>query len=639
MCDAVLANSASISASGKDILEQVSYPNSQSSSQNVLEHLERSNLFLVPLDDERQWYRYHPLFAGFLQERLLKTQPDRWAELHRRAAEWCEANGMIAEAVNHALALGDARQALFLVEQIAEAIWMSGEMVRLSGWLQALPDEMIRSRPRLCIFHAWILNIKAEYEARDARLQDVARSLEREDLSVQERSVIQGMLATTRAIVAIMCGDAASAKELCSQALELLPDENLVWRCVVYRNLGNAYLLDDRAEAARQVFCQAYEISQQAGNIYMALISMYELGELDIALGRLRQAARTLEQALQLAEEKGAPGLTITGALHVGLSEVLREWNDVEAGVQHAQAGIELGQRDGSVGVQVSGYTRLAGLLQAGGDANGAEQALQKALSLAPSLRRVAFIAHQDAQARLWWRQGNPLAALRWLEQSGLNMDGEISFGVEAGYLTLARCLLYQKKLDDAYRLLARLQQTAERAGRLGRVIEILTLQALTLQAQGNGAAALERLKECLVQAEPEGYLRLFLDEGKSMQLLLEKFVSWIEKKDPFQNQKTEQILMAFAQKILAAYPDRGTNRVSIQNHPSNFLNISEALSARELDVLRLIAAGLSNQEIARELVVAPSTVHWHTKNIYGKLNVHNRTQASWHARQLGLVG
>lgn len=625
-----------------------------SRGQAILEHLERANLFLAPLDDERRWYRYHPLFASFLRERLRRTRPERWAELHRRAAEWCERNGLIAEAVDHALALGDSGQAVRLVERIAEAIWKRGEMARLWGWLKALPDEVIRSRPRLCIFHAWLLNIKGEFKAREERLRDVqARLSEDEPGDPQERRLIQGMLAAMQGIVAGMEGEPAAAFDFCREALECLPAENPDWRCVVYRNLGNAYLLDGQTALARQAFCQAYELSQRAGNTYMALISLYEMGELDLVLGQLRRAAGLFQAGLQLAAEHGAPGLTITGALHVGLSEVLRQWNHLEAGVQHARAGIELGFQDGSLGVRITGLARLAMLARALGDGAAATRALEKAMQLAPGLKRTAFIAHQEAQARLWgewvnppptagffapgWNDRSSLQARqaafdRWEKETGISLEDAPTCLNEAGSIVLARLLLSSGRLEQAAGLLARLRQAAEAAGRTGRLVEILALQALAWQARGKTDEALGVLEECLALAGPEGYVRVFLDEGERMRALLAAAAARLK----------DAKVLEYVRSLLAAFDGGGRSGVGgvdfSRPASGQHASLVEPLSERELDVLRLMAAGLTNQEIASRLVVAASTVHWHTKNIYGKLSVHSRTQAVCKARQLGLV-
>lgn len=615
------------------ILERLTGPlcdalTGRNDGREMLGSLEKANLFLIPLDDHRRWYRYHHLFARFLRDRLKQTDPEHWPALHRRAMEWYEDNGYLAEAVDHALTVGDTEQALPLVEQVAEEIWMNGEMVRLLGWLEALPDELMRARPRLCIFHAWIANIMGEFERRDQRLDEAEKCLSCPDDEQFDRDLMQGMLAATHGIVAIMEGNASRTLELCQQALAHLPEDNLVWRCVVKRNLGNAYLLEDKTQAAHLAFTEAVADSRRAGNTYMALISMYELAELQIVLGQLHHAEHTCRTALQLAAERGAPGLTIVGALHIALGEVLRERNQLEEARAHALAGIEYGLRDRSIGVRVCGYTRLGAIEAARGEYKAADEAYLKAMQLAPRLVRTAFIAHQDAQARLWSRQGDRKAATRWVQQADLQPSSEITLLNEAGYLTLARLLLAERQLDEAHGLLERLEEAAKAAGRTGRVIESRLLRAQLYHVQGETNQAENLLVQALVLAEPEGYLRVFLDEGE----VIRQLVRQIRQSAPPGPVRVylDQLLEAFGDEVEAGPATNGGGL--FRGH------LVEPLSEREMDVLRLISAGLTNQEVAQELVVATSTVHWHTKNIYRKLDVSSRTQASLRARELGIL-
>lgn len=630
------------------ILDRLSGPlcdavTGQPQSQQMLEDLERANLFLLPLDDDRHWYRYHRLFADFLRERLRQTRPERWPELHHRAAEWYERNGFLAEAVGHALAVGETEQAARLVEQMAESIWMRGEMMRLLGWLEALPDDLIRSRPRLCIFHAWILNILGHYESAQERLRDGERSLEQATgVAAEERGVIRGMLATVWAIIAMMEGDAARALELSCQAWGDFPETNLVWRSVITRNLGNVHLLTGDVGMAHQALTEAMGMSQRADNIYMTMVILYELAELQIIRGRLRNAAQICQDALQLAAERGSAGLAMPGALHVGLAEVLREWNDLEAGRREVLAGIEYGQQGRSLGVQVCGYTRLGMLAQARGDAGGAAQAFQKAVQLASTRRRTSFLPHHDVQARLWWRQGDVDAAWRWTQARGLSADDEPSYMNETAHLTLARVLLARNRPDEAVRLLVRLRSAAEAAGRIGRVIEILAVLALALQARGETGQALAALEQALALAEPEGFVRVFVDEGEAMRNVIRDWRLEIRRQKRDGGEEKLNRLLVYADRLLAAFPDQRP-QLPVTNYPSPIstlqsLLLVEPLSEREIEVLRFIAAGMSNQDIAQKLVVALSTVQWHIKNIYGKLSVHSRTQAVARARDLGLL-
>jgi LuxR family maltose regulon positive regulatory protein len=482
------------------------------------------------------------------------------------------------------------------------------------------------------------------------------------------------MLAATRAIIAIMEGDAAGAIELSQRALEYLPKENWVWRSVVIRNLGNAYLLTGRTTAASQAFQEAFLSSQAAGNSYMTIVTLYELAELQIVQGQLQKAYRTCSQALELASGQEAPGFTITGAVHVGLSEILRQWNELEDGMRHALSGIELGRQGRSLGIQVCGYTRLALLARARGDEAMAARYFQRAAQLAPHRRRTSFIAHHDIQASLWGRQGDPDSSIYWAQQIGLvdgsQLTGEINYMNETAHIVLVRALLGLNRAEDALRLANRLRRDAEKAERAGRLIEILALQALALDALGRTAQALGVLKQALDLAGPQGYVRMFVDEGEDMGTLIRQLKSQVEKKPRSSLDEKQLRLLNYATKLLAAFrsgpsrppfpllnektahfpvkstptPKPISNLQSLSSGYTQPLNLQspitnplEPLSQRENEILSLIAAGLSNQQIANRLVLAPSTINWHMKNIYSKLDVHSRTQAVARAVELGI--
>lgn len=598
--------------------------------QAALAALEARNLFLLALDDERHSYRYAALFRGYLLARLRQHLPGRAAELHRRAAQWHEQQGLLGEAVGHALAIGEAEQAAMLIEQIAEASWRRGESGRLLHWLEALPDDLVQARPRLAIFHAWILNILGEPEATEARLTAATTALTAAPEG-PATATLRGMLAATRGIVAIMAGDIAQALALSEQAQALLPEANLVWRSVVARNLGNAYVLTGDGPAARQAFQEAFRRSQAGQNLYMALVSLYELTELHLVQGRLRDAAETARMAERLAQSEEGAGLTILGAVHVGLSAVLYEWNDLEASRRHALLGARYGEAGRSLGIRVCAYTRLGRLERARHQPEAAAAAFQRAAALAPVAfeRRTSFLAHHDAQAYLWAWQGETAAMARWVEARGLTPEDAPSYLNEAGHLTLARWCLARGAPEAGLRLLPRLRAAAEAAGRWGRVIEMLALEALAHQALGQTGEARAQLLRALQLAEPEGYVRLFVDEGPPMRRLL----AMVER------QATGPLtsLRGYLQRLGRAFaaPDAAAPAPSA---PAAGAPLSEPLSARELEVLRLVAEGRSTQEIAATLVVALSTVQTHMKHLFGKLDVHSRTQAVARARALGLL-
>lgn len=579
----------------------------------ILEELEHANLFLEALDAERHWYRYHGLFAEFLRARLRQTEPQRPAELHRRAARWLEAHGWLPEAVGHALASGDAEQAARLVEQMAETFWRQGEMMRLLGWLEALPDDLIRRRPRLSIFHAWILNILGQPEAVERRLAEAEAALAQAPEAPETRT-LSGMLAATRGIIALMSGAAADALALASQAERDLSADNFVWRGVVARNIGNAHWLQGAATGAGQAFRDAFSLSQAADNVYMSLVSLYELGELHLVQGQLQRAADVFRQGLALAQARATPGMTMPGALHAGLSAVLYDWDELAEARQHALTAVALGEQGRSLGVRVCAYTRLSLIERARGDEAAARTAFEAAARLAPAAvrRRTSFLAHHDVQAVLWGRLGGAGPAASFFAAHALRPETPPDGMNEAGLLALARWLVEAQRPAEARDLLQRLGGPAEAAGRFGRLGEIKVLEARAELALGQAAAAGAALARALNLAQPENRRRLFLDEGSGVRDLLSRVTGRPR---------------AFAGQLLAGFPRR-----------EHAAGEADALSERELDVLRLIAAGLSTQAIAQQLVVAPSTIQTHLKHLYSKLDVHSRTQAVARARALRLL-
>ncbi|MGQ0602422.1 MAG: hypothetical protein ACT4QE_12100, partial [Anaerolineales bacterium] len=472
------------------------------SSQSLLDQLERANLFLAPLDDERRWFRYENLFAEFLRARLRAGQPERAVELHRRATAWHEQHGFIAEAVNHALAIGEAEQAARLIEQIAEIIWGRGEIGRLQHWLAALPEELIRARPRLCLFHAWILNITGDTAATAARLDDAERGLNTQR-DRTDGATLRGMLATIRAIVAIMSGEAEAARAFSQQALSQLPEDLHAWRSLVARNLGNVQLLMGETAAAAQSFTEALRLSEAEG-VYFSLVALYELAELRLVQGQLHAAADTCRRALALAEERGAGELVLAGTLHTTLVEVLREWDQLDDALRHAQRGVEIVTLTQSLGAQVCAFTRLSMVEQARGNAAGAARAFEQAARLAPPTRqhRTSFLAHSAIQAQLWARSGDWRAAETYAETNRTHADSEPTFLNEPVLLMLARSQLAQARPAEAVRVLARLRSGAEAAGRIRRVIEIDLVAARAYEQLGQRPEAFTALTHALSLAK-----------------------------------------------------------------------------------------------------------------------------------------
>ncbi len=596
--------------------------------QGTLEYFERTNLFVVALDDRRQWYRYHHLFADLLHSRLKQSYPERMPALHRRASTWYEENGLLADAVSHALAAGDVERMARLVEGHVFSIMDHGELVSLERWLDALTEKEVRSRPWLCVFHAWVLVHTGQLDAVESRLRDAesAPSGPGQDGQSDGRR-IAGHIAAIRAYAAVFRGKKDQAIELAHEALERLPEEEPVVRGYVTVLLGTLLRWSGDLTTAAQVTAEAIATSRAAGDARVAVGALCDLALSQLFSGQLYKAANTCRSALQLADEyvrRDGRRLPVAGLAHVRLSTVLREWNDLDAAIGHARVGVELCEQWEQTSSLIASLVNLATTLQASGDAGGALDAIRKAGRIATDLppRFASYTQVYEARVRL--AQGDLTSASRWAAAWERDMDGELDFQYEPGYLTLARVLIAQGErrpggsLDRASSLLARLLLKTEAAGRVGRRIEILTLQALILQAQGQEDQALSRLERALVIAEPEGYVCTFVDGGKPMHKLLRQAVA--------------QGSGDHARKLLAAF-DTPTSP-----HPQTPKPPPPLLSERELQVLRLLTTNLSTPEIAAELFVAASTVRSHVKSIYRKLNVRRRLDAIRRAEELNLV-
>ncbi|HEX5915917.1 MAG TPA: tetratricopeptide repeat protein, partial [Rubrobacter sp.] len=525
------------------ILERLSGPlcdavTGQEGSNALLEALERENLFVVPLDDRRHWFRYHHLFADVLRARLMEEQPDRAPTLHRRASEWYERNGSPTDAIRHALAAEDFERAAGLVE-LAALEMLGSSQETLYRWLMALPDEVVRARPVLSVYYAFALLGRGGFEAFDAHLRDAERWLdtsaetsERREAPSVEMVVVDevafrslpGTIAVARAYHAGALGDVFCAADHARRALDLLPDDDHLWRGAAASLLGIAYWTSGDLEAAYRSFADGVSHQQMTGHVRFQIAGTYILADIRIAQGRLNEAVRTYEQSLQVATEQGEP-VWGTANLYVGLSELHRERGDLEAAKQHLLRSKELGEHVvGLPETRYRWYVAMARIKEAQGDLDGALDLLDEAErqyveSPDPDVRPVAAL-----KTRVWVAQGRLTEALGWTRERGLSAHDDLSYLREFEHITLARVLIARYKSDreeryihEAMGLLERLLIAAEEGGRMGSVMEMLVLQALAHEAQGDIPSALVPLDSALRLADPEGYVRVFVDEGTPM--------------------------------------------------------------------------------------------------------------------------
>lgn len=604
----------------------------QAESQVMLERLEQANLFLVPLDDERHWYRYHHLFADVLRHRLQQQMPDRIPELHRRASIWYEQHGLHAEAVSHALSATDFDRAARLVERDAAAlIWKRGELSTLLGWLEALPEQAMRAYPHLLIDHAWALLWSGQAAALEAQLRDIKQMLAdpletQPDIHPSADRAMLGEVAAIQAELARQRGDTSGAIELAREGLARIPEDASWPRSIVTGLLGGAYRLRGDLAAARRAYNETVHVSQASGNVAVTLFALGELVQVHVMQGALHQAARTYQQALDLAAQRPAPTAPALGVAMVSMGEVLRQWNDLDGAERLLLQGIAFcQQRGGMAEYALNGCLSLARVFLARGQGDEVLRMTEQAEQIGRDSHFAARVA--ALQARWWLAQEKRNAAIRWAAtlQHELMASDEFVYDHLDTSLVLARLHIAQGRSDEALQLLERLLPTAASAGLTGQMIEIQALEAIAFQAQAKPPQALIMLTQALERAEPEGYVRVFVDEGEPMRVLLLQAAS-------------RGVAADYASTLLAAFGAAAGAGAAPQIAAPMGTPLIDPLSEREQELLRLIASGLSPQEIADELIIAVGTVRNHIKHIYGKLDAHNRLQAVERARALHLL-
>lgn len=601
----------------------------------LLERLERGNLFVVPLDDKRQWYRYHHLFADVLQAHLMKEQPESVAALHQRASAWYEDNGLTADAVHHAFAADDLARAARIIELAWADMDRNRQAVEWLGWAKKLPDDLVRTRPVLSVGYAWASLDTGQLEAAMTRLRDAEHCLENCASMVvadeEEFRVLPGTIAAARTYHALALGDLANTIKHAQQALDHFPEEAYLRRGTPAALMGLAAWTSGDLPAAGHAFSQAMTSYQKAGNILYVVTGAYVLADMKLAQGHLREAVKIYKESLQLAEEHGEPVRRGMADLYTGLSELFLEQNNLKAAKEYLLKSKALGEETALPRWHYRWCLAQARIMAAEGKLDEALDALDEAerqyvRGPVPDVRTPAAL-----KARVWLAQGRLAEAQRWADEQGLSVDDDLSYLREFDHVTLARLLLAQYRQNPAERaihqplaLLERLLEAAEAGGRLGSVLEILVLQALAYEAQGDIAQALASLEHALTLAEPEGYVRIFVGEGQPIARLLGETA--VQKSAP---NIVRQLLAAFA----ARAPAPARSQVAVDEQP-----LIEPLSERELEVLQLVAEGLSNREIAQQLFLALSTVKGHNRIIYSKLQVSRRTEAVAKARELGLL-
>ncbi|QMV40688.1 LuxR C-terminal-related transcriptional regulator [Cohnella cholangitidis] len=589
-----------------------------SSGQETLEYLERANLFIVPLDNERRWYRYHHLFAELLLQRLHQSigssseeERKAVAGLHVRASAWYEDNGLEVEAFRHAVAANDIDRAARLMEGEGLPLHFRGVLTPVLNWLGSLPASVLDERPSLGVMHASVLLMAGQLASVEQKLQAAEAVLERADADDKTHDLI-GHIASIRATVAVSQHRVETIIAQSQRALEYLHPANLPVRTATTWTLGYAYQLQGNRTAAIQAYTEVITISEAIGHVLMVILATTGLGGLQEADNQLESAAQTYRSVLQLA---GEPPLPAACEAHLGLARIYYEWNDINAAEQHGRMSVQLARQLEHTDRFIACEVFLARLKLAQGDVSGAAAIIAKADRFARHhnfVHRLPDIASVHVLTSL--RQGNFAEAARLAQTHELP-------------LSEARVCLAQGDSAAALSKLGALREQAENKGWVDVRLKATIVQAIALHAHGDMIEAVRLLGDALAMAEPNGFIRLFVDEGTPMARLLSETAA-------------QGSMSGYIGKLLAAFAveEMKNDDKSLPRRTLNARPLIEPLSDRELEVLQLIALGLSNREISERLCLALSSVKGHNQNIFGKLQVQRRTEAVARARQLGLL-
>ncbi len=613
--------------------------------QAMLERIEREGLFLLPLDDAREWWRYHQLFADLLRARLQVELPGRAVALHGAASAWHADHGLPDDAVTHALAAEDPERAATIIERYFDAVFFTGESATLRRWLTALPADLVRSHPRLSLAQAFMALTHGDPVAAQAAIACLGADEDADDAfrpsAGREASLISNVPAATaiaRGWLGYLHGDVGQMIESADQARARLRKGEELLTSTYELNHALANWLGGRLPAAGRWYTAAIARWQATGQQAMAAQGCNHAAQIQVARGNLDGAVDAYRQLLQIAAPPGRPPSPVAGIGHVGMAAVHYQRGDLEAALGDLTEGLPQCRQLSETLPLAAGLATLAWIRQAEGDQAGAREAMQEAERAGPSPVVTSLLNPVPAErARLRLAHGDVATAAAWTMERGLRPDGDPSYPSERDYLVLARVLIAQDRSRSALGLLDRLRATAESHGRTGSIIEIRALTALALARGGNEPSATAELAAALAQANRHGHVRVFADEGAPMAELLGRLLATHRNGQPpvldVPLDHLAAVLRACAPAQQSLRDRRGGTSVRRQ-----VPGLIEPLTARELQVLELLAAGSANQGIADDLVISLDTVKKHVTHVLGKLGAANRTEAVTRARQLGLI-
>jgi LuxR family maltose regulon positive regulatory protein len=589
----------------------------QDNGQQTLEYLEQANLFIVPLDNERRWYRYHHLFTDLLRQRLHQQAASSGgnegrdvAELHRCASEWYENNSLEIEAFHHAAAANDVERAARLIEGKGMPLPFRGAVVPVLNWLESLPKTVLDAQPLLWAMYASVLMATGQMVSAEGKLQTAEAALQGAESDEKTRDLI-GRIAATRATLALTQHQADTIIAQSRRALAYLHPDNLPYRTATTWKLGYAYQLQGDRAAAGQTYAEAISVSLASGNLVITQLASTGLGNIQEADNHLHLAAQTYQRVVQQVGDPPLPAAVCEA--HLGLARISYEWNNLEAAQQHGQQSLQLARQLENTDRSIACEVFLARLKLTEGDMAGAAAMLAKAEQF---VRQHNYVYRMPevaaAQVYLLIQQGNLTTAAQLAQSHELP-------------ISQARVHLAQGETFTALTTLGPLRRKVEAKGWEDERLRVMVLQAVVLDAHGEREDAVQLLGDALALAEPGGFIRTFVDEGPPMTRLLYDALS-------------RRIAPDYVRELLAAFPIAEQEQARLVQTQAPEFELVEPLSEREIEVVQFIAEGLTNQEIASRLFLSPNTVKVHTRNIYGKLGANNRTQAATKARDLGIL-
>ena len=599
----------------------------QENSRETLEMLESANLFIIPLDEERRWYRYHHLFADLLRQRQKQTQAENIPALHIRASEWFNKEGANREAIKHSLAAKDYERAIELIEAIGVDILQQGNHTSVSGWINEIPEEIIIKHPYLCALHAWVLQLTGEVETSEARLtiveQTLDSSFEQKDDNVDKTL---GLLNYRRAYSSFLSGEHEETISYAKNALDHLPESAILIRVHTVLFLGLAHRNLGQLQEALDIYNSILHLTEKLGGTSVAVFHYIHLSDLYWEMAQLQRAKDLCEKAISLTEQvTGRPDMPYCGFVYTRIGRILRQWNQLEDSLEFTMKGHSLCLDWKVVELLALSYIEVAYINLALGNNEQALTSIDEAIRINDNFSPWGKKFAEAHKAKMELSRGDIEYAEKIVQTKDSLIEENFQFHREIEYITLSRLLIAQKKFDEAKVLINRIYKHAQGVGKKLTELKCLILFSKLFYKKGDVDQVLEHLYKAFAIAQPEGFIRIFVDEGPPMARLLYEALS-------------RGIAPDYVQKLLAAFPVDEPEKDAVNQRKVSDFDWIEPLSERELEVLHLITEGLSRQEIASQLVLSLNTIKTHTRNIYSKLGVNNQMQAAGKARALGLL-